>query len=384
MDTSLLIFLIIDFICVLLSVVLSMAETKFEDLPIDLKNDYYTTQRFGTTLCAGFIFISLFQAPISIVQRWIGFVIVLFLYMILCVQLPKMAANRMNDERVLSLFKPLHSLFTPFSFFLRLDTEKEEEVSEEEIREMINTQSEIEDTQSELIENVFELDDTSVEEICTHRSEVDCLYLEDSLEEWKKDIYNKRHTYFPVFGENEDDIVGVIDTRDYFRLPENSPKEIIIDKAMEKPLYVSENTKVDSLFREMKTKKKFFAIVLDEYGGVEGVVTLHDVIETILGDLVEEDEEDEPLDIRQISENKWIIYGSADLEEVQERLKVVLDKDENETFTGYIFSHLGYIPEDGSRFEMNADSLSINIKEVKNHRIGQTIVLVQRDEDKGE
>lgn len=384
MDIYISILLGFDLFCFIISLILSMAETKFEELPLDVRNAYYTTQRFGTLLCAGLIFVSIFQYPIPYYQKWLYFVGALFGYMILAVQLPRMAANKMNDDIVLGLFKPIHSLFTPFTFFLRLDTEEEEEVSEEEIREMINTQSEIEDTQSELIENVFELDDTSIEEICTHRSEVDCLYLEDDVEEWKKEIFSKRHTYFPIFGEDEDDIVGVIDTRDYFRLPANSSKEEIINRAMEKPLFVSENTKVDSLFHEMKNKKKFFAIVLDEYGGVEGVVTLHDVIETILGDLVEEDEEDEPLDIRKIDENKWIIYGSADLEEVQERLEMTLDTDDNETFAGYIFSHLGYIPEDNTRFELNAESLNIDVKEVKNHKIGQTIVRIQKGDKKAE
>ncbi|MDO4467212.1 MAG: hemolysin family protein [Bacillota bacterium] len=378
------IFIGLAIICFIISAILSMAETKFEELTIDQQNTYYTTTRFGRILSSGLLFISIFEYAPTNYQKWIYFIIALFGYMIMAVQLPKLAANKMEDTTVLNLFKPIHTLFTPFTFFLRLDTEEEEEVSEEEIREMITTQSEIEESQSELIENVFELDDTSIEEICTHRSEVDCLYLEDDVEEWKKDIFNIRHTYFPVFGEDEDDIIGVIDTRDYFRLPANASKEEIINQAMEKPLFVSENTKVDSLFREMKNKKKFFAIVLDEYGGVEGVVTLHDVIETILGDLVEEDEEDEPLDIRKIDDNKWIIYGSADLEEVQEKLNMKLDTDDNETFAGYILSHLGYIPEDHSRFELNVEALNITVKEVKNHKIGQTIVLVQKGETKSE
>ena len=118
----------------------------------------------------------------------------------------------------MSIAKGVQALFTPFTFFLRFEVEKEQEdYSEEDIYEVINSGG-VEPSQKEFIENLFEFDDTPVEEICTHRSEVVCLYLNDDKETWKKTILENRHTLYPVCDEDNDDVVGILDTRDYFRL----------------------------------------------------------------------------------------------------------------------------------------------------------------------
>ena len=115
-------------------------------------------------------------------------------------------------------------------------------------------------------------------------------------------------------------------------------------------------------------------MVLDEYGGMTGIVTLHDIIETILGEMHEVDDEIEPEEIDPINENQWRIYGLADLDEVQKKLGVPLPVEEYDTFSGYVLGSYGHIPQDGTKFDIVLGPLDIHVKEIKNHRIGQTIV----------
>ena len=121
-------------------------------------------------------------------------------------------------------------------------------------------------------------------------------------------------------------------------------------------------------------------IVLDEYGGMTGIITLHDIIETLLGEMNEVDDEIPPVEIQRIDDNQWYILGSADLEEVQEALNIELPIDEYETFSGYALSQLGRIPDDGTQLEIDLDTMIINVREIKNHRIGQTIVYIKEKE----
>ena len=124
----------------------------------------------------------------------------------------------------------------------------------------------------------------------------------------------------------------------------------------------------------MKNHRTYFAVVLDEYGGMTGIVTLHDIIETILGEMHEVDDEIEPEEIDPINENQWRIYGLADLDEVQKKLGVPLPVEEYDTFSGYVLGSYGHIPQDGTKFDIVLGPLDIHVKEIKNHRIGQTIV----------
>ena len=148
---------------------------------------------------------------------------------------------------------------------------------------------------------------------------------------------------------------------------------------MDAPFFEAESCKVYHLFKEMTAHKNYFAIVLDEYGGMTGICTLHDIMESLVGEIYEEDELDRK-EIQRIDSNQWRIYGSAEIEDVEQALGISLhDDDENETFNGYILSQYGRIPENGSQFEIRTKDLLITVKEVKNHRIEQTIVQLSND-----
>ena len=309
--------------------------------------------------------------------------ILVYVYILLSDLLPRKFANAHSDKfekPFMSIAKGIQSVFTPFTFFLRFEVEKEQEdYSEEDIYEVINGGG-VEPSQKEFIENLFEFDDTPVEEICTHRSEVVCLYLNDDKETWKKTILENRHTLYPVCDEDNDDVVGILDTRDYFRL-DSIEQDNVINKAMDQPFFISQNMKADVLLKEMKIKKVYFAVLLDEYGGMTGIVTLHDIIETLLGEIQEDDDIEEPDPIQQIDADQFRIYGQADIEDVEKALGISLEDEDCDTFGGYILNHYGQIPDEGSHFKVSLDLMDVYVKEVKNHRIGQTIVQIKRKEE---
>lgn len=333
---------------------------------------------FGTLMSVIYLQ-SLIHGPLL----YVVVLLLVYVYILLSDLLPRKFANAHLDKfekTFMSIAKGIQSLFTPFTFFLRFEVEKEQEdYSEEDIYEVINGGG-VEPSQKEFIENLFEFDDTPVEEICTHRSEVVCLYLNNDKETWKKTILENRHTLYPVCDEDNDDVVGILDTRDYFRL-DSIEQDNVINKAMDQPFFISQNMKADVLLKEMKIKKVYFAVLLDEYGGMTGIVTLHDIIETLLGEIQEDDDINEPDPIQQIDSDQFRIYGQADIEDVEKALGISLEDEDCDTFGGYILNHYGQIPDEGSHFKVSLDLMDVYVKEVKNHRIGQTIVQIKRKEE---
>ena len=252
----------------------------------------------------------------------------------------------------------------------------DDEVSEEEIRLMVDEGAQkgvIDADDQEMINNVFEFDDLVADEFATHRTDISLLWLEESTEEWAATIHESRHSKYPVCDETVDKIIGVLDVKDFFRL-QNEPKEVILKEAIRPAYFVPESIHADVLFKQMKKTHNYFAVVLDEYGGMTGIVTMNDLLEQIVGDLDEEPtpEEEEP-EIEKLDSKTWKIQGGADLEEVAEALKVDLPVDEYDTFGGYIFGNYGTIPDDGSVFEIDLSPLHIKVTEIKDHRIKKAI-----------
>ncbi len=270
-----------------------------------------------------------------------------------------------------------------------IDPNKEEEVTEDEIKMMVEAGTEkgtIESDESEMIQNVFDFNDISVNEIFTHRTEVEVLYMDDSVEEWDKVIYSTRFNYYPLCGDNSDDIVGIIDSKEYLRMEEKT-RENILKYAMKKPTFVPESVKADILFRKMRETGVHFAITVDEYGGMSGIVSMRDLLQIIVGDLVEDDEEEKLEAIESIGENTWKIRGEATLDEVTEALGYKFDEEtceDYDTFGGYICGLLGEVPDDGANFEIEAGELSVHVTDVKSRRIEESTVVYTPPVDEDE
>ena len=145
-------------------------------------------------------------------------------------------------------------------------------------------------------------------------------------------------------------------------------------EAINPPYFVLETVKASVLFQNMKKSGNYFAVVLDEYGGMEGIITVRDLIEELVGDLSDEEEANRPQEIEQISEDTWKIVGTTELDDVMDALGVELPVDEYDTFGGYIFGELGTVPDDGSQFELKTKDLIIKVVKVKEHRVENTVV----------
>lgn len=259
---------------------------------------------------------------------------------------------------IATLFKPLVSLLTvSTNAVLRLigidPNQKDDEVSEEEIRMMVDVGREngtIDDSEREFIQNVFEFDDISAGELVTHRTEVEMPDAADDMESWKKVIYNSRHSSFPVFEENADNIIGILKAKEYFRL-EKKNRENVMKQAVRVPYFVSGTIKADRLFRNMKKGRHTMAVVLDEYGGMMGIITMKDLIERLVGD-----------------------YYAYDDSTEEEQLGMHLCSEEFDTLNGLIFGTLGRVPVDGDKFMLEIQGLNIQVVKVKNHMVESAMV----------
>lgn len=290
------------------------------------------------------------------------------------------------------VFKPLVWLLTASTNgvlkLLGISPEEDETVTEEEIRMMVAVGSEkgvIDRDENEMIQNVLDFNDVSVEEICTHRKDVLLLEMEDDDTQWRATICNSRHNYIPVCGEDSDDIIGVLDTRAFLRLEKGNAakREEVLAACLRKPWFVSENMKADSLCRNMKETGIHFAVAIDEYGGMSGVVTMHDLMELIVGEMFEEGEPPKAADIEEIAENCWRIQGVADIEDVAGALGLKLPIEEYDTFGGWLFGCLGRIPPDGEAIYMETEALHVKIEDIRDHRVVSTIVSKKEVQEEG-
>ncbi len=283
------------------------------------------------------------------------------------------------------VFAPLVSLLTlSTNGILRLvgidPNAEEENVSEEEIRMMVDVGSEkgtIDHQEREFIQNVFEFDDLSAEDLVTHRTDVDMLDAEESMENWKEIIYSTRHTLYPIFEGSVDKIIGILNAKDYFRLEDKS-RESVIENAVTPAYFVPDTVKADVLFRNMKKERHTLAVVLDEYGGMTGIVTINDLVEQLVGDLSYDDEEEELKEIELIAEDTWKVRGSALLEDLEKEMGVSLPSEEYDTFNGLIFNALGSIPEEESDIEVEVSGLQVKVTEIRNYQVEEAIIYVKR------
>lgn len=311
---------------------------------------------------------------------------------------PKQVAMRKAEPLALAmsgLISGISTVFAPIVGFLTLSTNgilrllridpnaSDDEVSEEEIRMMVDVGSEkgtIDDEERTFIQNVFEFDDLSTDELATHRIDVVMLDVEDSMEVWKETIYGTRYTMYPICQDSADKIVGVLNAKEYFRLEDKS-RESVMKYAVKQPYFVPDTVKADVLFRNMKQEHQSMAVVLDEYGGMMGIITMNDLLEQLVGDLGDGDETEEVSLIEQIDDGVWRVHGSAELDVVSKILGVALPTQEHDTFNGLVSHALGKFPEDGTDIDVEVAGLSVKVTRVENHLVEEAIVRILPKEE---
>ena len=306
---------------------------------------------------------------------------------------PKRVAMRKSEQLALGLsglISGISRVFAPLVFLLTASTNlilkmigidpaaEDTEVSEEEIRMMVDVGSEkgaIDNHEKEFIQNVFEFDDITAGDIITHRTELTLLFMEDSMEEWEKTIYESRHTLYPVCDESSDDVIGILNAKDYLRLKDRS-RESVMKHAVKPAYFVPENVKADVLFRNMKNTHNTMAVVLDEYSGLCGVVTLNDLIEQLVGDLGDDENETNKEEeyIEPIAEDEWQVSGRTLLKVISKTTGIELDDEEYDTFNGYVFRLLEAVPEDGASLELETDTLMIHVTDIFEHQINRAVI----------
>ncbi len=319
-------------------------------------------------------------------------IIISFFTLIFGELVPKRIAQQRSEgwsRKVAGLVSALSIVFRPFvrllSFctnivlkILRLKTDgNDEEVTEEDIRLMVDASGEsgsIEEDEKEWIQNVFEFNDTPVDEIMTR--DADALWIQEDAtdEEILKDIEDSGFSRFPVYGEDHDDIKGILIARE-FLINLNSKDKKPIKELLRSPYLVPDSIHADKLFADMQANKVHLAIVIDEYGSSAGIITMEDLIEEIVGNIYDEFDNEEEAEIVKISENKWSVSGDTLIEDINKETEVGLPESEDyDTVGGYVMSNLSTIPEDGKEFEIKTDSFVLHVLKVEDRRIVRVMI----------
>ncbi len=305
---------------------------------------------------------------------------------------PKRLAMKKAEPLGLALAAPVYGLSRVFSPIVRLLTAstnlilrmfgldpnvEDDDVSEESIRMMVDAGSEkgvIDTQEKEIIQNLFDFDNLTVGEFATHRTEMSILWMDESEEDWENTINETRHSRFPVCDETTDNVIGVLSAKAYFRLRDKS-RENVMREAVNPVYFVPETVRADVLFRQMKKSRNHFAVVLDEYGGTLGIVTMNDLLEQLVGDLDDDMHAPEKTeDIVTIDSGTWRIAGTAPLADVAQALQIELPLEEYDTFGGLIFGMYGSIPEDGAQFEIDVENMHVKVTEILEHRLESAVV----------
>ena len=297
---------------------------------------------------------------------------------------PKRLAMR-NAEKVayrnIGLIRFISIIAAPFVKLLTLSTNgisklfginetDEETVTEEEIRLMVDVGEEkgsIDEEEKELINNVFEFDDKLASEVMIHRKDIYAIDINSDIDNILKELDEYKYSRIPVYEENIDNIVGMLFIKDLIANVKRNEK-LKISNILREAYFVPENKPINELFKDMKRNKQQIGIVLDEYGGTAGLITMEDIIEEIVGNIFDE-YDDEENEYEQIDENTFMISGSVSIHDLRKILNVEIPDGEYDTLSGYLIELLGRIPYDNEKPVIETKKVTYKIEEYEEKRI---------------
>ncbi len=305
-----------------------------------------------------------------------------FLILIFGEIFPKSIATRNNILIARFVIFPLYwlsILLTPLILFLNFipkltgKIHKKPIVTEEELMtfvEVVEEEGGIEEEEKELIENIFEFDDTNASEIMTPRADMFVIEGNEALR--LEEIVQSGYTRIPVIDDDIDHVVGILNVKDLLKHQATSDAAVDARKIMRKPYFVPENKKLDSLLKQFKKRKQHLAIVVDEHGGVSGLITLEDALEEIVGEIVDETDTFEP-NIVKLKPDGWRVLGKSEIDEVNEKIPMnIPDLKEYDTFSGYVLNQIGRIPQE--KEEIPLGDFLITVNAMDGNRINEYIV----------
>ncbi len=329
-----------------------------------------------------------FNIPYSSVIAHNGVTLVLMFFNLVFGELvPKRIALQKSEFFCMMTVMPIHYIsivLSPFIKLLSVSTkavlrllklrtdDADEAVTEDEIRAMMKIGLEngtFDNNEKEMIDSVFEFDRKSARELMVPRQKVFAIDIDEPIEEMIDEILETRHSRIPVYEEDIDKIIGILQVKDVMiRLRKGTIGQGEIRSMLKKPYFVPEKKDAAELFRQMQQHRMHMAVLLDEYGGFSGIVTIEDLVEEIMGDINEEYENVEP-EIQQVKENEYIIDASVSIDDINDMFGLKLESEYYDTISGYIIEQLGYIPNEQKGGTVNAEGCVFTILEVKGNTI---------------
>lgn len=297
---------------------------------------------------------------------------------------PKRMAMK-NPEKIafgsIGVIRLIHIIASPIVNFLNFSTnsicklfgigpQDEETVTEEEIRMMVDVGEEkgsIDEEEKELINNVFEFNDKIVSDVMIHRTEVYAIDIQSNIEDILSELKEYKYSRIPVYEENIDNIVGVLFIKDLLAYA-YTKKEVKIKKIMRPVYFVSESKPINEFFKEMQRDKQQLAIVLDEYGGTAGIITMEDIIEELVGNIFDEYDDVEK-EYEKIDDNTFLINGSVSIFDLRKILEIDIPEGDYDTLSGYLIELLGRIPQDDEKPVIETEKVTYKIEEYEEKRI---------------
>jgi putative hemolysin len=257
----------------------------------------------------------------------------------------------------------------------------DEKVSEEEIRSLVEEGEEtggIREAERDMIDGVFEFNDIIAEEVMTPRTDVYMINIEKPLAEYVDEMINERYSRIPVYEEDVDNIIGILYIKDFMREAYKVGFDKVDVRKILRPAYfVPERKSINELFEELQKSKRHMAILIDEYGGFSGIVTIEDLVEEVMGNIEDEFDIDDP-DIRKVDASTFVVKGTVTIEELNDELETDLDEDSEDydTIGGLVINLLGHIPPDGYTGTAEYENLTIKVESVHDKRVERVKIYV--------
>ena len=226
-----------------------------------------------------------------------------------------------------------------------------------------------------MIDGIIEFDDTTAKKIMTPRTETFLLNVNVKIRDCIKDILDENFSRIPVYEDDIDNIIGILHMKDLFAsIVEKGVDNVNIKDLLKDPCFFIETKNIDDLFKELKEKKAYIAILMDEYGGFSGIVTMEDIIEEVMGEIL--DEYDENLDIEKIDDNNFIVSGLMTLEDVSDYLNIELESEFADTIAGLFIEKLGEIPTNTKNCEITFDNITLKLLKLDEKRIDKIQLII--------
>lgn len=338
---------------------------------------------------------NLSAGPITILSSALAMAVLLYILLTFGVLLPKKIASRLPEKWAYACINPVYfitALLSPFTglvnktvaLIMRLFGvkygENEADVTEEEIINMVNEgheQGVILASEAEMISNIFEYGDKEAQDIMTHRNNMVAIDGAMRLDAAISIMLAGKNSRFPVYEENLDQIIGILHMKDAMRFQarENRLEEPLrnLEGLLREPYFVPKTKNIDELFNEMQSRKLQMAIVVDGYGQTEGLVAMEDILEEIVGNIMDEYDED-MMYIEEKGNNEYVMEGKTPLEDLEDKLDISFEEEEFDTLNGFLISKLDKIPEEDEEFDIDAYGYNFKILSVENKRINSVQV----------